>query len=248
MGRQYSLFKVSFAQENTKGTIMIKNTGIILFATVLLLVTTTRLHAQDAVQFNPASVPSEGRKAEDFVPRGWKIAAATSGDLNGDLHNDQVIQLVPKDYEPEGVVAAPEAQALLICLSSADGKLHRAAVTTKLLASSVPQFILQLSIKNGVLVVNENYGMTDVLDLTYRFRHDAKSGRFVLIGKDTYNYHRPQGPNWPGVLVSENYLTGVRITTTDRWLKNGTNKPTTQRERITHSQVFIEDIDEDSTN
>ena len=223
---------------------MTKTRQALLFAVILTLAASARLHAQGAPELNPSTLPSDGKKAEDFVPHGWKIAAAVTGDLNGDGRVDRVIQLVPNDYDAEGVVSAPESQAAMILLSADEGKLRRAVVSTKLLVTMAPQYSLQMSIKNGVLVVNQNYGMSDVVDVTDRFRYDAKSGRFVLIGKDVFNYHRPQGPNWPGVLVSENYLTGVRLTQTDRWLKNGTNKPTTQRERMVRSQLFIEDVDE----
>jgi hypothetical protein len=39
-------------------------------------------------------------------------------------------------------------------------------------------------------------------------------------GKDTFPYHRPQGPLWPATKVSENYLTGVKLTTTDHWVRD----------------------------
>lgn len=214
------------------------------YVSLLLLTASIHVRAQDSPQLNPSALPPQGVKAEDFAPRGWKVAARATGDLNGDGRVDQVIQLVPHDYDYSGITAAPESQALLILFSSDDGRLQRAASTTKLLVSLVPQYIFQLSIKNGVLIVNQNYGMTDVTDITHRFRYDAKTGRFLLIGKDTFNYHRPQGPRWPGIRISENYLTGVRITTKDRWLRTGTNNPSTQHEEIARSRIFIEDVDE----
>lgn len=202
--------------------------------------------AQDAPTFN--QVPAEGRRPEDFVPRGWKIDGRADGDLNGDRLADFVLRLVPEDYDSEGINAAPEAQALLILTAGGGGKLRRAALATKLLVPFVPQYVFDLSVKNGVIVVNQNYGMTDVVDLTHRFRYEPASGRFLLIGKDTFAYHRPQGPQWPATKVSENYLTGVRLTTTDRWLRDGTNSPTTKRGRVARTRVFFEDVDEDPDN
>ena len=145
-----------------------------------------------------------------------------------------------------GVVAAPESQALLILLSDSDG-LRRSVVTTKLLATFVPQYILDLSIKNGVLVIHQNFGMTDVTDLTHRFRLEPGTERFLLIGKDTFPYHRPQGPMWPVTKVSENYLTGVKLTTTDHWVGDD-NRPVTKRGRISKVRLFLEDIDESTDN
>jgi hypothetical protein len=217
------------------------------FSFLIVLFAATQVHAQDVSRFNPASVPADGMKLSDFVPRGWKIGADAKGDLNGDGRSDHVLQLVPDDYDTSGINAAPETQALLVLVSSDGGRLHSTALTSKLLVTIVPQYILNISIKNGVLVVNQNYGMTDVADLTHRFRYESNSGRFLLIGKDTFSYHRPQGPDWPATRVSENYLTGVRLTTTEKWMKNGTNREIPRREKIARSRIFLEDVDEVST-
>ena len=204
--------------------------------------------AQDAPTFNPDRLPARGAQAQDFLPRGWKVGASAAGDLNGDRLPDQALQLVPEGYDPAAVGAAPEAQALLVLLSAEGGGLRRAGVATKLLVPIVPQYGLEMTIKNGVLVVNQNFGMTDVADLTHRFRYEPASGRFLLIGKDTFSYHRPQGPDWPATRVSENYLTGARLTTTEEWLGNGKNRATEKRAKIARSRVFLEDVDEDPDN
>lgn len=219
-----------------------------LTALLVALLVAASARAQDAPTFDPARVPAEGAAEKDFVPGSWKIDARAEGDLNGDGRPDRVLQLVPEDYDSSGIPSAPEAQALLILLSSEGGRLRRAGLATRLLVPAVPQYILDLKIRNGVLVVNQNYGMTQVADLTHRFRYDASSGRFLLIGKDTFSYHRPQGPQWPAVKVSENYLTGVRLTTTDRWRGDRPLKPSEKREQIARSRVFLEDVDEDPDN
>lgn len=226
---------------------MRRNTSTITMIIVALLVAAAgpRAEAQDGPAFNAELVPAEGRKAEDFLPPGWKIGERAAGDLNGDRIQDYALQLVPADHDSSAISAAPEAQALLILLSADGGRLRRAGLATKLLVPLVPQYILAMEIKRGVLVINQNFGMTDVADLTHRLRHEPAAGRFLLIGKDTFHYHRPQGPGWPATRVSENYLTGVRLTTTDRWLRNGANRPTTKRERVARARIFVEDLDED---
>lgn len=217
---------------------------IYLMTALLFGVSSAQARAQDVPTFKPEEVPTEGSSVQDFVPRGWKVGARAEGDLNGDRRTDHVLQLVPQDYDSTSINAAPEAHALLILMAADSGKLKRAGLATKLLVPVVPQYILDISIKSGVLVINQNFGMTDVTDLTHRFRYQPVPYRFSLIGKDTFNYHRPQGPNWPATRISENYLTGVRLTTTDRWLSNGTNKPTKKRARIARTRVFLEDVDE----
>lgn len=224
---------------------MTRRTAFIISLTTALLFVTGGARAQDVTPLRPEQLPSEGASAREFVPRGWKIGARAEGDLDGDRRTDQVLQLVPEDYDAAGIGAAPEAQSLLILLAGEGGRLRRAGFAGKLLVPVVPQYILDFSIKNGVLVVNQNFGMTDVLDLTHRFRYEPAARRFLLIGKDTYHYHRPQGPQWPGTRVSENYLTGVRLTTEDRWTRDGANRPTTKRGRVARTRVFLEDVDED---
>ena len=227
---------------------MKQNPSTILLVIALLFVAgSAQARAQDVPTFNPEQVPAEGRRPQDFVPRRWKIGAREEGDLNGDRLPDHALQLVPEDYDSSGISAAPEAQALLILLS-ADGKLRRAGITTKLLMPNVPQYILSMFIRSGVLVIDQNYGMTDVADIAHRLRYEPTAGRFMLIGKDTANYHRPEGPKWPATKVSENYLVGVRLTTTDRWLSNGTNRHTTKRGRVARMRVFLEEIDVVSDN
>ena len=190
-------------------------------------------------------VPS-GTSPQDFVPSGWKIATRAEGDLNGDGRPDQVIQLVTADTPDSrsDTDAAPERQALLILLGDG-GKLNRSGLATKLLIPIVPQYSLELTIKNGVLIVKQDYGMSDVTNLTHRFRFDPPSGRFLLIGRDVFTYTRPLSDDT--IKTSENYLTGVRLITTGHFRRGvGTVNETTKREQMTLKKVYFEDVDETS--
>jgi len=223
---------------------MIRTTAVSL-SLAACLCAAPRLRAQDAPRFPVSAVPARGARVQAFVPAGWKVAAEVDGDLNGDGRADRVVHLVPRnsDYEPDAVVSAPEAQALLILLADAGGGLRRAAVATQLLQTIVPQWGLRLTIRRGVLVVNQNYGMTEVLDVTHRFRLDPATGRFLLIGRDQFYYHRPQELTEP-VKTSENYLTGDRLITTGHWTSGGGYRETERRERIPRTKAYFDDIDE----
>ena len=214
----------------------------VLLASAFVLMAGAQIWAQDTVVFKPEQVPAKGFKIQDFVPSHWKAAHQVHGDLNGDGVADVAFNLVPEDYDTEGINAGPEDQALLILLGERGGQLKRAGLSAQLLETEVPQYILDIKIKNGVLIINQNYGMSDVTDITHRFRFDPASDRFVLIGKDIFNYHRPQGPEWPAVKVSENYVTGKKLTTTDHWLRNGTNRPTSKPGTVARSHMFFEDV------
>jgi len=214
----------------------------VLIASAFVLMAGAQIWAQDTVVFKPEQVPAKGSKIQDFIPSGWKAGSQVNGDLNGDGVADVVLDIVPEDYDTEGIVSGPEDQALLILLTERGGKLRRGGLAPKLLETDVPQYGLDLTTKNGVLIIHQNYGMTDVTDVTHRFRYEASTDRFVLIGRDVYSYHRPQGPDWPAVLVSENYVTGKKLTTTDHWLRNGTNRPTSKPGTVARSHVFFDDV------
>jgi hypothetical protein len=224
---------------------MIRTTAVSLSLAAACLCAAPRLPAQDGPRFPVSAVPARGSRVQAFVPAGWKAAAEVTGDLDGDGRADRVVHLVPRDtdYEPDAVTAAPESHVLLILLADARGGLRRAGMATRLLQTIVPQWGLRLTIRRGVLVVNQNFGMTEVQDLTHRFRLDPATGRFLLIGRDQFDYHRPQELTDP-VKTSENYLTGERLITTGHWTSGGGYRETGRRERIPRTKAYFDDIDE----
>jgi hypothetical protein len=201
--------------------------------------------AQDAQPFPASAVPARGARVQAFVPAGWKAASQASGDLNGDGRADRVVHLVPQGthYDPDAVTAAPESQALLILLAESGGGLRRAGMATRLLQTIVPQWGLRLTIRRGVLVVNQNYGMTEVADVTHRFRLEPATGRFLLIGRDQFTYHRPQELS-DRVKTSENFLTGERLTITGHYSAGGGYRETQRRERIPRTTTYFDAVDE----
>ena len=92
-------------------------------------------------------------------------------------------------------------RALVVLLARAGGGFKRAAVATRLLGCTLcagalgdPEGInVQIDIKNGVLNVHQLSGSREATDLTQRFRYDAASGRFALIGQDSETYDRIGG-------------------------------------------------------
>jgi hypothetical protein len=227
---------------------MHRRTSLSLLPVLACLCAATGARAQDAPPFPVSAVPARGARVQDFVPRGWKVADQAAGDLNGDGRPDHVVHLVPRDtyYSAGAVTAAPEAQALVILLAEGRG-LRRAGLAPRLLQTMVPQWGLRLTIRRGVLIVNQNFGMTEVSDFTHRFRLDPATGRFVLIGRDQFFYHRPQEMTEP-VKRSENYLTGVRLITTGHWTSGGGYSETEKREQIARTKAYFDDMNEDEGN
>jgi hypothetical protein len=199
-------------------------------------------------------VPAEGAAARDFVPRGWKIEGdegELTGDLNRDGAPDKVLRLVediPVE-RPDGVYNT-RYRALLVLLARAGGGFRRAAVATRLLGCTLCAGALgdpeggniTLEIKGGVLNIEQLSGAREATDLTQRFRHDAASGRFVLIGQDVETYDRLEGDS---ETLSTNYLTGLRVAKRSRIRKPGSD-PVVVSNRTTHvnpARLFIEDVD-----
>ena len=205
--------------------------------------------AAEASGLDAAKLPAVGTRPQDFAPRGWKIASRAEGDLNRDGRTDQVLHVVTQDTPDDRSFAdaAPEAHAL-VALIDEGGRLRRVGVASELLVPFVPQYTLEMTIrKDGVLVVKQDYGMSDVVNLTHLFRHEAATGRLLLIGKEIFTYTRPLRDDT--VKTSENYLTGVRLTTTGHFRRGaGTTRETTKSEQMERRRIYLEDVDENHDN
>jgi hypothetical protein len=204
---------------------------------------------------DPKLVPAEGRKADDFVPKGWKVetgGGGVTGDLDGDGSPDAVLRLV-EDMPAEGADGTLNTRyrALVILLARPGGGFTRAAVAPKLLGCSTCYGVLgdpeggniQVGIKNGVLDVNQLSGSREATDLTLRFRREPASGRFRLIGEERSEYDRAAGG---GTGTSTNYLTGVRVTRTTRVGRGGRESTASKTTRVPRTRRFIEELDYES--
>ena len=225
----------------------------ILSAIILLTASGAAARQDEPRRFLDANlVPAEGAKPSDFVPRGWKAETdegVVTGDLNRDGAADAVLRLV-EDMPVEGADGTYNTRyrALVVLLAKPGGGYTRAAVATKLLGCSLCFGVLgdpeggniQVEIEKGVLNVSQLSGSREARDHTLRFRHDAATGRFLLIGEELSEWDRL---TTNGMSVSTNYLTGVRVTKTGRTLKGGRESSTSKTTRVPRASRFIEDVD-----
>jgi hypothetical protein len=227
--------------------------ALILSAALLATLSGAAARQDEGRRFlDPRLVPAEGRSARDFVPKGWKVErdeGVVSGDLDNDGAADAVLRLV-EDMPVEGADGTLNTRhrALVILLARPGGGFARAAVAAKLLGCSTCYGVLgdpeggniQLAIKNGVLDVSQLSGSREATDLTLRFRRDAATGRFQLIGEERSDYDRAAGG---GTGTSTNYLTGVRVSKTTTVGRGGRERTTSKTTRVPRVRRFIEDVD-----
>lgn len=197
-----------------------------------------------------ARLPQTAASVSDFVPSGWTVEAETSGDLNRDSVPDLAVTLaeqMPADADKDN---PPERQrALLILFKTAEGNFKRAALATKVLlctrcggafygANETPT---NVEIKNGILIVWQDYGSREITKETYRFRHDPDLNRFVFIGVDLDSYDRANGQT---LKESTNFLTGLKLTTKGQIAENADKEKTVSKksQRVSRSRKFLEDV------
>ncbi|HEX8709598.1 MAG TPA: hypothetical protein VF723_15265 [Pyrinomonadaceae bacterium] len=190
-------------------------------------------------------INAQANNVKDFVPSGWKIEEQVSGDLNGDSMPDYAVKLVESKRINQDDVINDRQRALVILLKNKAGGLSRAAVADKLLQCTgcggafygVVEAPANVRIERGVLVVNQDHGSRNVTEATYRFRYDAASGKFILIGLDVIDNDRVTGET---VSESRNYLTGVKIT---ERIRSGKGRKAVNRSRLPRQKISIEQVD-----
>src|SRR5437868_1614773 len=190
----------------------------------------------DRTTIKKSLIPASGSDTRNFIPQGWKLEEQKAADLDGDGNSDYVLKLIEdKPAKTADDVVNDRARALIVLLSDAAGKLTRAAVADKLLQCTgcggafygVVEAPAEVKIENNVIVVEQDHGSREVSDITFRFRYDPDSQRFMLIG---FDYTERDRANGKGASESTNYLTGVRKT-------NG------RASTVPKSKIFLDDVD-----
>jgi hypothetical protein len=206
--------------------------------------------AQDGAKIDAAKLPRTAATVREFVPSGWTVEAQVEGDLNKDSIPDLAVTLVEQMPTNADKDNPPERQrALLILLKTADGKLSRAVLANKVLLCTrcggafygVVETPTQVEIKDGVLIVTQEYGSRELTEETFRFRYEPETKRFAFIGVDVKTFDRMSGR---GVTESSNFLIGLKITMKTR-LDPQTDKTvnvSNTRQRILQDKKFIEDV------
>jgi len=220
----------------------------LLFLTILVHSTAVGQES-DHKTLDATRVPKEAARVEDFVPKGWTIHHRAVGDLNGDYLDDVALILfdLTRATEPSMLVDHPQP-ALVIAFATEQGRWRLAGINTRLIVADDSGFRpLRLEITKGVVVVHQELQSNiseNTLDYayTYRFRYDAQTHRFLLIGEDNANTHRDAVDD--GIRVSDNYVTGQRVITLMHAAHGKYVRETNRSRSIERRTIFLENADE----
>lgn len=204
---------------------------------------------QTGAKLDAAKLPQTAATVREFIPQGWEVEAQIVGDLNRDLLPDIAVTLVEsmpanadKDNPPE------RERALLILFKSTEGNLYRAALANKVLACTrcggafygMSETPTTVEIKNGVIVIQQDYGSRELTKETFRFRYNPDIQRFVLIGTDVETHDRLTGD---GSTESTNFLTGVKLITKTKLTEQAGKKTLSNvKQQVSRDKKFIEDV------
>lgn len=204
--------------------------GRFLFSVVMVLAA-----APAIAQHIPVPIVS-AEEAQGYTPEGAKIESRVDGDLNGDGEIDTAFI-----WRKEG---PDEARGLKVLVAyRAEFDLGHDPVGEATLDTST-QGLGALSIRKGVLLLEDLTGGTTATQSTRRYRYDAKKQKMRLIGIDAQRYSRTNSHGT--VKISWNLLDGTHIV--ERGEPNTSGKGDEAQiyakpERTTHktSPVWMED-------
>lgn len=212
----------------------------IQFITLLL---TAVLHnnsqAQQGLPFGK-KLPATAQTLRDFVPAGWSVENQVSGDLNGDGLAD-IAAVVVEGKDSAG--ADDRQRGLIVLLASAGKGYSLLGSNDKLLQCQGCGGVkdgVNLTIKNGVLVVSQYSGSREYSVYTWRFRLDAASQRLQMIGVDE---EEADGMVGKGSTISTNLLTGQQISETYQYDQSRDRKIilSSKKGKVAKSVTLLED-------
>lgn len=182
-----------------------------------------------------AKVPATGAKTSDFAPAGWKIETEAKGDLNGDRLPDAAM-IVQEATATDG---KSRGRAVIVVTAQSDKTWKKAVVVDEIIQCvdcGGNRGDVGVEIKNGVISISDYSGSSAAYgNQTYRFRFEAATGRFQLVGADFVSGRGPEHIN----NESNNYLTGVRRTTKMR----GTKKDVVSVTHFKTTKAYLDDVD-----
>lgn len=177
-----------------------------------------------------ADVPAEARAIKDFAPKAWKMVSQTNGDLNGDKLADAILTVAPNDHD----------LALIVAFKKADGGFSKAMVAPNALhcecGSVLGDGTPDVKIERGQIIFNGSSGSREERTIKMRFRWEAATKRFLLIGDDIEIRDRLTAETQT---LSSNYLTNLRVTI----ITDPKQRDKHLRQKIKPQRLYLDEFD-----
>lgn len=176
-------------------------------------------------------IPPPSPTAEElaaYMPDGAKIETRLDADVTGDGMVDVVFVAASEDVRVLKVMAAYADE-----FNNGHEPIGEAAMETYPLGSA------SLSVKKGVLLVEDLTGGTTAIQSLYRYRFDPKARRMRLIGDDVTLYSRTNAHD--STAISTNRLTGAQTVTRSVVGKDGYTDQPAQKKTVSTKPVYMED-------
>lgn len=210
------------------------------------LLLTMLLHNSSQAQQTPPfgkKLPATAPALRDFVPRGWTVESQVSGDLNGDGQADIAAVVVENKAATDANNTFNDRQrGLIVVLAGAKGYslLGSNDKLLQCLGCGGVKDGVNVTIKNGVLIVGQYSGSREYSIYTWRFRLDAASQRLQMIGIDEED---TDGMVGKGSTVSTNLLTGQQISETYQYDQNRDRKVvlSSKKSKTAKTTTLLED-------
>ena len=233
--------------KNKKRFFLSTSVAFVFAAAIFLMPQVVVGQDEDDKPIDKSAVAEMGTKASDFAPAGWKVEDEIKADVTADGVADLVIKLIENKPKKEDEMVNRN-RALVVAVSDGKGNYKTAAINDNLLQCTscggafygVMDAPADVEVAKGVIIVSEESGSRWVSNTTYRFRFDAASGDFVLIGFDYASRDRAEGSVSS---ESTNYITNKRITETGKG-KRVTKKTTAIKKTvITLGDISSEELE-----
>lgn len=197
-----------------------------------LLVLTGLMLAAAPIQARPILKPISKAELANYLPKSAELEVRIDADVTGDGIRDTV------------AVGRSEEERKLVVLA---GYVYETDMGYRPVGSMAmdisPLGEAGLSVKAGVLIVQDLTGGTTAINSLYRFRFEKPADRMRLIGDDVTLYSRTNAHG--STDISTNRLTGVQITKHSKIRGEGENaslipgKAVTRK--ISSKPIYMED-------
>lgn len=180
--------------------------------------------AADRIQ--PARMETEDLAS--YMPDGADIETRLDEDVTGDGLRDLVF-----------VARNEEVRVLKVMVSYAGEFDMGYEPVGEMRMGDAPLGAASLSVKKGVLIVEDLDGGTSAIQSLYRFRFDGKVNRMRLIGDDVSLYSRTNAHD--STSISTNRLTGVQLVKHSVVGADGYTDQPEQKKKVSTAPVWMED-------